>query len=182
MNKQQENTNTQTEQKEKQDHYQKYRGNSLLILEELEHSGGRTMRSISDALLGNARVISTTIQRLLHRCLIDRVENWGYKINCNGLKVLSIFNKKDITYNNKNNNISTTTTTQDVNMKKVSVTETPMENIPSCFKRAYCHIRRLLHSDRYNTETSKLCSSNTAQCVHFNLDNFSSRQAVKISI
>jgi hypothetical protein len=37
MNKQEENINTKIESREKQDHYQKYRGNSLRILEELEH-------------------------------------------------------------------------------------------------------------------------------------------------
>ena len=91
MNKQEENINTKTEQKEKQDHYQKYRGNSLLILEQLENSGGLTTRQISDAILGNARVIAVTIQRLVHRCVIEKVENWGWRINCNGLKICLLY-------------------------------------------------------------------------------------------
>jgi hypothetical protein len=94
MNKHEENINTKTEQKEKQDHYQKYRGNSLKILETLENSGGMTTRAISDAILGNARVIAVTIQRLVNRCVIENVENWGWRINCNGLKILSFLLKK----------------------------------------------------------------------------------------
>jgi hypothetical protein len=152
------------ESKEKQDHYQKYRGNSLLILEELEHSGGRTMRSISDALLGNARVISTTIQRLLHRCLIERVENWGYKITVTGLKVLSIFNKTTTTTTTKNKNISTTTTTQDVNMKEKTITTTlekPTEKAPSCFNSPTCHIKMCLKKTVYNLKTMFACDGCT---------------------
>jgi hypothetical protein len=177
MNKQEENINTKTEQKEKQDHYQKYRGNSLKILETLENSGGMTTRQISDAILGNARVIAVTIQRLVHRCVIEKVENWGWRINCNGLKILSIFNKKDITTNNKNVNTIQTQTQHKVNMKN----EKTMENIPSCFEKAYCHIRRFLKNPVFNSKTMMQCDG----CVQYNPNNYpkniSSSQAVKIS-
>jgi hypothetical protein len=182
MNKQEENINTNIESKEKQDHYQKYRGNSLLILEQLENSGGLTTRQISDAILGNARVIAVTIQRLVHRCVIEKVENWGWKINCNGLKILSIFNKKDITTNNKNVNTIQTQTQHKVNMKNDTATETINDNIPSCFEKAYCHIRRFLKNPVFNSKTVMQCNG----CVHDNPNNypkiFSGRQAVKISI
>jgi hypothetical protein len=181
MDKQEENINSKIESKEKQDHYQKYRGNSLLILEQLENSGGLTTRQISDAILGNARVIAVTIQRLVNRCVIEKVENWGWRINCNGLKILSIFNKKDITTNNKNVNTIQTQTQHKVNMKNETTTETTMENIPSCFEKAYCHIRRFLKNPVFNSKTMVQCGG----CVHDDQNNFPKnfigRQAVKIS-
>lgn len=161
MNKQEENIKTQTEQKEKQDHYQKYRGNSLLILEQLENSGGLTTRQISDAILGNARVIAVTIQRLVHRCVIEKVENWGWRINRNGLKILSIFNKSTTT-TTKNVNISTTQQQHVVNMKNVNETENSLKIIPSCFREAYCHIRRILHQEEYTTKNSECCPNCTS--------------------
>ena len=182
MNKQEENINTKTEQKEKQDHYQKYRGNSLKILETLENSGGMTTRAISDAILGNARVIAVTIQRLVNRCVIEKVENWGWRINCNGLKILSIFIKKDITTNNKNVNTIQTQTQHKVNMKIDEKPIKQMENIPSCFEKAYCHIRRFLKNQSFNSKTMMQCNG----CVHNNQNNspknFIGRQAVEISI
>jgi hypothetical protein len=178
---QEENINTKTEQKEKQDHYQKYRGNSLLILETLEHSGGLTTRQISDAILGNARVIAVTIQRLVHRCVIEKVENWGWKINRNGLKILEIFNKKDVTNNNKNVNTTTTQQQQMVNMKNGEKPIKQPDNIPSCFEKAYCHIRRFLKNPVFNSKTAMKCH----ECVHDTPNNypknFSSWQTVKIS-
>jgi hypothetical protein len=178
---QEENINTKTEQKEKQDHYQKYRGNSLLILETLEHSGGLTTRQISDAILGNARVIAVTIQRLVHRCVIEKVENWGWKINVNGLKILSIFNKKDITTNNKNINIIQTQTQHKVNMKKEDQPIKQTENIPSCFEKAYCHIRRFMKDPIFNSKTAMKCN----ECIHDNPNNYpknsTSWQVVNIS-
>jgi len=182
MNKQEENTNTKTEQKEKQDHWQKYRGNSLRILEELEHSGGLTTRQISDAILGNARVIAVTIQRLVYRCVIEKVENWGWKINATGLKILAIFNKKDITTNNKNVNTIQTQPQHKVNMKNGEEPIKQTENIPSCFEKAYCHIRRFLKNPVFNSKTVMQCDG----CLQDNPNNFPknfiSRQAVKISI
>jgi hypothetical protein len=182
MNKQEENINTKIESKEKQDHYQKYRGNSLLILEELEHSGGLTTRQISDAILGNARVIAVTIQRLVHRCVIEKVENWGWKINRNGLKILEIFNKSTTTTTTKNVNISTTQQQHDVNMKKEKQPIEQTENVPSCFEKAYCHIRRFLKNPIFNSKTMMQCDG----CLHDDPNNFPKnfigRQAVKISI
>lgn len=174
--------NCKNESKEKKDHYQKYRGNSLLILEQLENSGGMTTRAISDAILGNARVIAVTIQRLVRRCVLEKVENWGWRINCNGLKILSIFNKKDITTNNKNVNTTTTQQQHKVNMKNDTTTETMKENIPSCFEKAYCHIRRFLKNPTFNSKTMMHCTG----CVHDSINNYPKniigRQAVQISI
>jgi hypothetical protein len=181
MNKQDENIYTKIESKERIDHYQKYRGNSLLILEQLEHSGGMTTRAISDAILGNARTIAVTIQRLVHRCVIEKIEHWGWKINCNGLKILSIFNKSTTTTTTKNVNTIQTQTQHKVNMKKETTTGTTIENTPSCFAKAYCHIRRFLKNPVFNSKTMMQCDG----CVHDNPNNyptnFSSRQAVKIS-
>ncbi len=161
---------TGTNQKEKQDHYQKYRGYSLKILEQLENSGGMTTRAISDAILGNARVISVTIQRLVRRCVIDRVENWGWKININGLKVLSIFNKKNITTNNNNNNTTTTQQQHDVNMKddkkaEEQKSESP-EWIPSCFYRTSCNIRSIMKKSVYDSKTSNKCEFCVSRNTH----------------
>jgi hypothetical protein len=181
MNKQEENINTKIETRKKQDHWQKYRGNSLRILEELEHSGGLTTRQISDAILGNARVIAVTIQRLVYRCVIEKVENWGWKINANGLKILAIFNKKDITTNNKNVNTIQTQTQHKVNMKKETTTEEQIENVPSCFEKTYCHIRRFLKNPVFNSKTAMKCN----ECVHDTPNNYPKNlncwQAVKIS-
>jgi hypothetical protein len=106
------------------------------------------------------------------------VENWGWRINCNGLKILSIFIKKDITTNNKNVNTIQTQTQHKVNMKN----ETTMENIPSCFEKAYCHIRRFLKNPVFNSKTMMQCGG----CVHDTPNNypknFTSVQAVRISI
>ena len=147
----------------------------------IENSGGLTTRQISDAILGNARVIAVTIQRLVHRCVIEKVENWGWKINRNGLKILEIFNKTTTT-TTKNVNISTTQQQHDVNMKKETTTETITENVPSCFERAYCHIRRFLKNPVFNSKTMMQCDG----CVQDNPNNFPKnfigRQAVRISI
>jgi hypothetical protein len=181
MNKQEENINTKIESKEKQNHYQKYRGNSLRILEELEHSGGLTTRQISDAILGNARVIAVTIQRLVYRCVIEKVENWGWKINATGLKILAIFNKKDITTNNKNVNTIQTQTQHKVNMKNGEEPIKQTENIPSCFSLATCHIKTCLKKTVYNLKTMFMCDS----CCQNDSKNFVHKsqlwQAVKIS-
>ena len=155
------NQTTKPEPKEKQDHYQKYRGNSLLILEELEHSGGMTTRAISDAILGNARVIAVTIQRLVRRCVIEKVENWGYKITVTGLKILSIFNKATTTTTTKNVNITTTQQQHKVNMKNE-------ESIPSCFHRLSCHIKQICKDKGYTLKNMVLC----ANCVSFDLKNY----------
>ena len=182
MNKQEVNINTKIESKEKQDHYQKYRGNSLLILEQLENSGGLTTRQISDAILGNARVIAVTIQRLVHRCVIEKVENWGWRINRNGMKILEIFNKKDTTTTTKNVNISTTQQQHVVNMKNDKEPLKKTENIPSCFEKAYCHIRRFLKNPVFNSKTMMQCDGCVHDTPNNSLKNFSSRQAVQISI
>jgi hypothetical protein len=53
-------------------------------------------------------------------------------------------------------------------MKKDIVKEEPLkqtENIPSCFEKTYCHIRRLLKNPIYNSKTMMQCDS----CVHDNL-------------
>jgi hypothetical protein len=127
-----------------------------------------TTRAISDAILGNARVIAVTIQRLVHRCVIEKVENWGWRINCNGLKILSIFSKKDITTNNKNVNTIQTQTQHKVNMKNDKEPLKQTENIPSCFEKAYCHIRRIFTNPVLNSKTTKLCDG----CVQFNTNDY----------
>jgi hypothetical protein len=116
---------------------------------------------------------------LVHRCVLEKVENWGYRITVTGLKILSIFNKSTTTTTTKNVNTTTTQQQHVVNMKNE---QKQRLNIPECFYKKYCHIKTALKKSVYNHETSKLCSSDTSQCVHFNLDNFSSRQKVQISI
>lgn len=176
----------QTEEpKQRQDHYQKYRGYSLEILEQLEHSGGLTTRQISDAILGNARVIANTIQRLVHRCVIEKVENWGWKINRNGLKILEIFNKTTTTTTTKNVTTTTTQHHQDVYMKNETTTaelkKEQTKNIPSCFEKAYCHIRRFMKNPVFSSKTAMRCDG----CVHDSPNNFlkfsTDRQEVKTS-
>jgi hypothetical protein len=141
-----------------------------------------TTRQISDAILGNARVIAVTIQRLVHRCVIEKVENWGWRINRNGIKILEIFNKKDTTTTTKNVNISTTQQQHVVNMKNDKEPIKQTENTPSCFEKAYCHIRRFLKNPVFNSKTMMQCDG----CVQYNTNNypknFIGRQAVKISI
>jgi hypothetical protein len=69
-------------------------------------------------------------------------------------------------------------------MKKEIVNEEPLktENIPSCFEKTYCHIRRLLKNPIYNSKTMMQCNG----CVHDSSNNFPKnfigRQVVEISI
>ena len=90
-------------------------------------------------------------------------------------------NKKDITTNNKNINTIQTQTQHKVNMKKDEKPIKQMENIPSCFEKAYCHIRRFLKNQSFNSKTMMQCGG----CVHDDQNNFPKnfigRQAVKIS-
>jgi hypothetical protein len=113
--------------------------------------------------------------------LIEKVENWGWKINRNGLKILEIFNKKDTT-TTKNVNTTTTQQQHDVNMKNETTTETTMENIPSCFEKGYCHIRRFLKNPVFNSKNAMQCNG----CVHDNPNNYPKNfigvQAVRNSI
>jgi hypothetical protein len=66
-------------------------------------------------------------------------------------------------------------------MKKDEKPIKQMENIPSCFEKAYCHIRRFFKNQSFNSKTMKQCDG----CVHDSINNypknFIGRQAVKIS-
>jgi hypothetical protein len=66
-------------------------------------------------------------------------------------------------------------------MKKDEKPIKQMENIPSCFEQAYCHIRRFLKNPVFNTKTMMQCNG----CVQLNTNdyrkNIYSAQAVKIS-
>jgi len=70
-------------------------------------------------------------------------------------------------------------------MKKDIVNEETLkqaENIPFCFEKKYCHIRRLLKNPIYNSKTMMQCGG----CVHDNRNNYPNNfiggQAVKKSI
>jgi hypothetical protein len=66
-------------------------------------------------------------------------------------------------------------------MKKEDQPIKQTENIPSCFEKAYCHIRRFMKDPIFNSKTAMKCN----ECIHDNPNNypknFTSWQVVNIS-
>jgi hypothetical protein len=177
MNKTKENINTNEpiEEQPKQRQWYKLRGWTVKFLEDLQYSGGKTTREISDATSCKVTVAAVILQRLRQYNVIERITGWGWKITSDGISyLLTKNNNNNINYinsliiNNKHNN----------NNKQQ---EKP-EKAPSCFTKTYCHIRRLLKKAVYDSKTMFACDG----CVMGNSNeypkNFIGRQAVQISI
>jgi ribosomal protein S19E (S16A) len=177
MNKQEENINTNElkEEQPKQRQWYRLRGWTDKFLEDLQYSGGKTTREISDATNCKVTVAAVILQRLRQYNVIERIAGWGWKITSDGISyLLSKNNTNNINYinslliNNKQNN----------NNKQQENIEKP----PSCFTKTYCHIRKLLKQTVYNSKNAFVCDG----CVMGNSNeypkNFIGRQAVRISI
>ncbi len=160
----------------RQTQYYKLRGWTVKFLEDLQHSGGKTTREISDATGCKARTAAVILQRLRLYGTIERIAGWGWKITSDGINFL--LSKKNNT-NNKYVNSWLTERIQKVNTK---AEEQKPEIIPPCFHRASCHIRTIMKKAEYTVKTMMQCDG----CVHDNPNNypkfFMGRQAVKISI
>ncbi len=152
------NTTTKPESKRELRHWQKFRGWTIKFLDDLQNSAGKTTRAISDATFCGCRVAAVILQRMLRYNLIEKVENWGWRLTHDGMFLLGINN------NSINNNYVNTTTTQQqhkVNTKK-------QESIPSCFHRLSCHIKQLCNDKAYTIKNMVLCHN----CVSFDLKNY----------
>src|SRR4030043_2116239 len=101
------NTTIKPESKGEHRYWQKFRGWSIKFLDDLQNSAGKTTRAIADGTFCPVRVAAVILQRMLRYNLIERVENWRWRLTRDGMFLLSINNN---TVNN--NNVNTTTTQQ----------------------------------------------------------------------
>ncbi len=70
--------------------WQRFRGWTIRILKELEHSGGMTVAEIAERV-DNRRVdVKEYCRRLRMSGAVDYAEKWGYKITSTGTFILSI--------------------------------------------------------------------------------------------
>lgn len=70
----------------------RYRGWTIKILEELEHSGGLTVLQLADKLNHRKKAIREYCYRLNESGCIEKVERWGWKITSAGQQLLYINN------------------------------------------------------------------------------------------
>lgn len=124
--------------------WQRYRGWTLKILEELEHSGGMTTREISDRIGSRCTVAGAVLFRMLNTSLVERVERWGWRITRDGVFLLSL-------------NYHNTTITQPQHNHNTTITEEKEEPAPPCFRLATCHIKRICQDKRYTLKNMTLC-------------------------
>jgi hypothetical protein len=124
--------------------WQRYRGWTIKILEELEHSGGMTTREISDRTGCRCHTTATILGRMMHSDLVEKVERWGWRITRDGLVLLSI------------NYVNTTTTQQQHNVNTTS-TQEKSEPVPACFRVATCHIKQICQDKGYTRKNMVLC-------------------------
>lgn len=73
--------------------WQRFRGWTIRILEELEHSGGMSVLGLADRLFHRKTDIGRYCRRLYKIGCIDPVEGWGWKITSTGIFLLSIYIK-----------------------------------------------------------------------------------------
>ncbi len=128
-----------------------------------------TTREISDRTSVNPRHVSVKLSQMLSGGLVEKVENWGWKITRDGINCLLI------TKSNNNNSYVTTTLQQQYNnvttMLQQDYSQFPLENrerkkqehIPGCFHQKFCHIRQICHVKEYNDKTSIICGG----CIWF---------------
>ena len=152
------NQTTKPELKHENRYWQKFRGWSVKFLDDLQNSGGKTTRAIADATFCPARVAAVILQRMWRYNLIEKIENWGWRLTRDGMFLLSINNN---TVNNNNVNTKITDNKHKDNTKK-------QESIPSCFSRVSCHIKQLCRDKAYTLKNMVLCQN----CVSFDLKNY----------
>lgn len=124
--------------------WQRYRGWTIKILEELEHSGGMTTRAISDRTGCNCKLATTNLCRMLKQDLVERVDRWGWRITVTGYFLLSL-------------SLNHTTTTQQPHNNHTTTTQEQEETAPDCFHAKTCHIKQICQDKRYTMKTMSVC-------------------------
>jgi hypothetical protein len=126
--------------------WQRYRGWSLKILEVLEHSGGETTASISDAIKQNRMRTRIACYQMRAHGLIERVERWGWRITSEGIFLLYVQH-------------NTKTVQQQYNNSTTTVQLTLSETAPSCYSASTCHIKRICAEKSYSPKNAMLCEA-----------------------
>lgn len=128
----------------------KIRGHTIDVLNNLILSAGKTLASISDGTFIAKNVLSTTLWRMKNKCLIEKIENFGWRITSYGIEVLKIlFNKINTNTNTNKLNTSTTTTQLQQQCTANLEKEIPKE-IPTCFQSSVCVIKRFWKDHRFS--------------------------------
>jgi len=128
--------------------WQRYRGWTIKILAELEHSGGMTISQISDGVHHRRAVIKQYIFRMAKINLIEPVDRWGWRVTTDGLLLLLL-------------QTGNTKVTEQQHFGNTTVTQEKEEIAPPCFKAPTCHIKRTCKDKRYTLKNMDLC----ANCV-----------------
>lgn len=68
----------------------RFRGWTISILEELQHSGGLTIAQIADKLNHRRVDVKEYCRRLYRSGCIEQIDRWGYKITTQGLQLLQL--------------------------------------------------------------------------------------------
>jgi hypothetical protein len=123
----------------------------LRILEDLEHSGGKTTRAISDATGCRCHTSGDILRRMLNLGLVERVERWGWRITRDGIYLLSI-------------NYDYSSTTLPLQNSYTTATQEKEEPAPPCFRQATCHIKQVCQDKGYTRRNMALCHG-TASCI-----------------
>lgn len=131
--------------------WQRYRGWTMRILEELEHSGGLSTRAISDAIGYKCVYTGNLLRRMLNITLVERVERWGWRITRDGIFLLSL-------------NYACTTHTHHTHNACTTHTQEKSEPAPMCFALPTCHIKHICQDKRYTKRNMALCNG-TAACI-----------------
>ncbi len=142
--------------------WQKFRGISIQILSELEHSGGMTTRDISTRIDKTPRLTSNKLCQMRCSGLVEKVEGWGWRITRDGINIINI---------NYASRIQQQCFRNASGMLQECNSTFPLENqeqkkeecIPGCFHQKFCHIKQICKIKEYNDKTSVLCEG----CVWF---------------
>ncbi len=138
-----------------------------------------TTRDISDRTGCKPRMATVILCRMRCSSLVEKIENWGWKITRDGINCLLITNS------NNNNIYANTIQTQCKHEANTMLTQckhefplekqqqTKQEDIPGCFHHNFCHIKQLCQSKEYNRKTSELCPG----CVWFKSVLWTGRQS-----
>lgn len=126
--------------------WQRYRGWTIKILAELEHSGGMTISQISNGVQHRRAVLRKYIPRMVKINLIEPVDRWGWRITTDGLLLLLLQTRN-------------TNGTEQEHFGNTSGTQEKEEPAPSCFRAATCHIKRICRDKRFTPKTMTLCQN-----------------------
>ncbi len=142
--------------------WQLYRGLTIEILTELEHSGGMTTRDISTRINKTCDYTSNKLCKMLRGGLVERIEKWGWRITRDGINLINInYSPKPCT--NPTRTIPTPYPNDNNTFPLENQKAKKEEHIPGCFHEKFCHIRRISKNKIYDDKTSRLCDG----CVWF---------------